>query len=104
MNEAMIRYQKLLEQHPNNELARFSLGKILFDLGQLAEAKAQFELALARKPDWMLVHILLGKCESSLGNREPAKAAFERARRLALEQKHDGPLAEVEQLIEELSH
>ncbi len=102
MNEAVARYQKLLELYPNNEMARFSLGKAYFDSGQFAEAKEHFELVLARKPDWMVVQILMGKCELAVGDRESATAAFERAKQLALEQKHDGPLAEIEQLLVEL--
>lgn len=102
MKEAIARCQKLLEQHPNNEVARFSLGKAYFDAGDFASAREQFEIALARKPDWMIVQILIGKCELHLGRRDAAEAALQRARQLAIEQKHDGPLAEVEQLLEEL--
>ena len=58
MSEVLAPYQKLLEQFPNNELARFSLGKALFDLGQFAAAKEHFEFALSRKPHWMVVQIL----------------------------------------------
>lgn len=101
MNDVISKYQKLLEQYPNNELAHFSLGKAHFDAGQFAEAQEQFEKALARKPDWMVVQILLGKCELSLGRPALAKTAFERARQLALEQNHEGPLAEMEQLLSE---
>ena len=57
MNESIARHKKLLEQYPDNELARFSLGKAYFDAGQIAEAKEQFDLAIARKPDWMVVQI-----------------------------------------------
>ncbi|MBM3831698.1 MAG: tetratricopeptide repeat protein [Verrucomicrobia bacterium] len=102
LNETIARYQKLLEQYPNNELARFSLGKAYFDAKEFPLAKEQFALALARKPDWMAVQILLGKCEQELNNVALAKAAFERARQLAIEQKHDGPLAEVEELLASL--
>jgi tetratricopeptide (TPR) repeat protein len=102
MNEAVARYQSLIEQFPNNELARFSLGKAYYDLGQFADAKEQFELALSRKPDWMAGHILLGKCAVALGQTASAKSAFERARQLAIEQNHEGPLAEVEQLLGEI--
>ena len=102
MSDTIARYTKLLEQFPNNDLARFSLGKAYFDSEQFAPAKEHFELALSRKPDWMAVQILIGKCELSLDQRERARAAFERARQLAIEQKHDGPLAEVEQLLAEL--
>ena len=101
MTEATARYTKLLELHPNNELARFSLGKAYFDSGQFAQAKEQFEIALARKRDWMVVQISSANAIWPLGARDSAKAAFERARQLAIEQEHDGPLAEVEQLLAE---
>jgi tetratricopeptide (TPR) repeat protein len=103
MNEAIARHQKLLEQYPNNELARFSLGKAYFDLGQFVEAKEQFMLALSRKPDWMVVQILIGKCDLALGNKAEAKTSFEKAKQLAIDQNHEGPLAEMEQMLAELN-
>jgi tetratricopeptide (TPR) repeat protein len=100
MNDTIDRYRKLLEQYPNNELARFSLGKAYFDLEQFAAAKQEFHLALAKKPDWMVVQILIGKCDLALGDKPAAKAAFERARQLAIEQTHESPLAEMNELLE----
>ncbi len=102
MNPTIERCQKLLAQYPDNEMARFSLGKALYDLGQFALARDQFAIALQRKPDWMAVAILLGKCELALGNKSAARAAFESALALAIAQKHDGPQAEMEQLLAEL--
>jgi tetratricopeptide (TPR) repeat protein len=102
MNETIARFQKLLEQYPNNELARFSLGKAYFDAGEYLTAKEQFELALTRKPDWMVVQILIGKCHLALGDPQSAKTAFERAKQLAIEQNHEGPVMEMEQLLAEL--
>ena len=102
MNEAVIKYRKLLEQYPNHELARFSLGKAYFNADEFVLAREQFELALARKPDWMVVQILIGKCDVALGNRPAARAAFERARQLAIEQTHEGPLEEMNQLLADL--
>ena len=102
MNESIARFQKLLEQYPNNELARFSLGKAYFDAGEFASAREQFQHALNRKPDWMAVQILLGKCELALGNQLAAKGAFQRAHQLAMEQNHEGPREEMEQLLAEL--
>lgn len=102
MNEAVTRCQKLLDEYPDNELARFSLGKAWFDAGQFAAARAQFALALARKPAWMVVQILLGKCELALGDKAAAKTAFERARQLAIEQDHKGPLEEMNQMLVQL--
>jgi tetratricopeptide (TPR) repeat protein len=102
MNEAITRHKRLLEQYPDNELARFSLGKALYDDGQIGEAKEQFDLAIEKKPDWMVVQILIGKCELALGNKDAAKKSFERAKQLAIEQNHEGPLAEMEQMLAEL--
>lgn len=102
MNEAIARHQKLVEQYPENELARFSLGKALFDAGQIAEAKEHFLFAIGKKRDWMVVQILIGKCDLALGNKDAAKKSFERAKQLAIEQNHEGPLAEMEQMLAEL--
>src|SRR5215510_12590661 len=101
--ETIERYQRMLEQYPNNELARFSLGKAYFDAGEIGAAKEQFEAALAGKPDWMVVQILIGKCQLASGDRVAAKAAFERAKQLAIEQHHEGPEAEMEELLRDLS-
>ena len=102
MNEIIERYTKLLDQYPTNELARFSLGKAYFDVGAFARAREQFELALAKRADWMVAQILLGKCELALGNPDAAKQAFERARKLAIDQNHEGPLSEIEALLADL--
>ena len=102
MNETVTRYEKMVEQFPQNELARFSLGKALFDAGDFRRAKEQLEIALVKKPDWMVVQILIGKCELALGHPASAKAAFENALRLAIDQNHEGPQMEMEQALAEL--
>lgn len=102
MNDPLARQRQMVAQHPENELARFSLGKALFDRAEYIEAREHLSLALNRKPDWMVVQILIGKCDLSLGNRDAARAAFERARDLALAQHHEGPLAEMEQTLAEM--
>ena len=103
MTDPLARQRQLVAQHPANELARFSLGQALFARGDFAEAQEHLAVALARKPDWMVVQILIGKCALALGRRETAVAAFVRARDLALAQHHEGPLAEMEQMLSELS-
>jgi tetratricopeptide (TPR) repeat protein len=102
MNDTIARYEKMVTQFPQNELARFSLGKALFDAGEFVPAKEHFAAALVKKPDWMVVQILIGKCDLSLGDKAAAKAAFQRALQLALEQHHEGPQAEMEQALVEL--
>ena len=102
MNEMISRSEKLVQQFPENELGRFSLGKALFDAGEFARAREHLEVALAKKPDWMVVQILIGKCELALGNKAKARADFERALQLAIEQNHEGPQLEMEQALAEL--
>ena len=89
----------MVAQHPENELARFSLGKALFDREQYLEAREHLRVALSKRTDWMLVQILLGKIELQMGNPTGARAAFLAARRLAIAQNHEGPLAELESLL-----
>jgi Flp pilus assembly protein TadD len=103
MNETISRYEKMVEQFPQNELARFSLGKALFDEGAFDRALTHFRLALQRKPDWMVVQILIGKSELALGNKAGAKAAFENALQLAIAQHHEGPQMEMEQALADLA-
>jgi thioredoxin-like negative regulator of GroEL len=102
MNDAIARHRKMVEQFPDHELPRFSLGKALFEAEQYVEARAHFGAALKLKPEWMAVQILLARCELNLGNAEAARAALLRARELAMQQNHAGPKAEVEQLLEDL--
>ena len=102
MDERIARFQQQLDRKPDNELARFSLGKALFDAGRMAEAREHFVVALARKPDWMVVQILLAKCELALGDPAAARAGLQRAHQLAVEQNHQSPREEIEQLLKEL--
>jgi tetratricopeptide (TPR) repeat protein len=102
--DAIERWQKMVAAQPANELARFSLGKALFDANRHAEALEHFEAALQKRPDWMVVQILIGKSRLALGDRNAARAAFERARQLAIEQRHEGPQAEMEQALAELEN
>jgi Flp pilus assembly protein TadD len=102
MDARIERYRKMVEQAPEHELPRFSLGKALFDLEQYSEALEHFKVAIQKKPDWMAVQILIARCQINLGDKTSARQALEHARQLAIKQKHEGPLAEVEALLEEV--
>lgn len=102
MSDAISRHRSMVEKFPTNEMARFSLGKALFDAGQFGEAREQFVAALQKKPDWMVVQILIGKCDLQAGDKTAAKQAFERALQLAIDQNHEGPREEMEQMLADL--
>ena len=99
MDDAIARHEKMVSQFPRNELARFSLGKALFDAGDFPRAKEHLSVALQRKPDWMVVQILIGKCDLAMGHQAAARAAFEKALKLAIEQNHEGPQMEMEEAL-----
>jgi predicted negative regulator of RcsB-dependent stress response len=102
MDDTIARCEKMVSQFPQNELARFSLGKALFDAGEFSRAREHLCVALQRKPDWMVVQILIGKCDLAMGHKAAAKAAFETALKLAIEQNHEGPQMEMEEALAEL--
>lgn len=102
MSELIERWERAVSAQPGNDLARFSLAKALFDAGRHAEAKGHFETALSRKPDWMVVQILLGRCHLALGDTASARGAFQKGLDLAIAQHHEGPQAELEQLLSEI--
>jgi uncharacterized protein HemY len=99
MNERIERFRKMVAESPENELARFSLGKALFDARLYAEAKEHFAAAVSKKADWMAALILLGRCELALGNQQAARDILQRAHTLAVQQGHVGPKEEIELLL-----
>jgi Tfp pilus assembly protein PilF len=102
MNEAIARFTRMVEENPGNELARYSLGKALFDQGDYAAAREHLRVAMSHKPDWMAAQILLARCELNLDNKAAARPALEYAMELARKQGHVGPLAQVEELMKQL--
>ncbi len=102
MNDPFARQRDLVFKHPLNELARFSLGRALYEAGDLVGARENLDVALSLKPDWMVVQILLGKCSLAEGHLIEAKEAFERALQLAVEQNHQGPKEELEDQLSQL--
>lgn len=102
VHPTLVRPLQMVAQHPANELARFSLGKAYYNLGDFARAREHFAIALEKKSDWMVVQMLVGRCDLALGDKAAAKAAFEHARMLAIEQNHEGPLAEMDEALREM--
>ena len=100
MDEDLIsRYTAMVAKNPNNELARFSLAKALFDAGRFEEAGDAFRWCVQKKADWMVPAIMIGRCQLQLGNAAAARISLEKARQLAIEQHHDGPLEEINGLL-----
>ena len=102
-NERIQQALSLVEKYPDNDLARFSLAQAYFDREDHAAAADQLEPLCAKKADWMVVHILLGKCRLANGQTEDAVRLFQHAHQLAVDQHHDGPREELEDLLRGLT-
>lgn len=99
MASRLEQFRAAVSRHPESELFRFSLAQALVAAEKPAEAIPHLEFCLARRPDWMLATILLGKIQLALGQVDRARPALEAGLRLALEQHHDDPAAEMRELL-----
>lgn len=93
-------FAALVERQPNNDLFRFSLAQALLQAGRAAEAEPHLRTCIEAKVDWMIPRIALGKLLLAAGRPAEARPILEDALRLAIEQHHDDPAAELRDLLE----
>ena len=96
------RWQKLVDQNPDNELARYSLGSAFFEAGRFADAEPHFRRALELKDDWVLAYIFRARCLIKLGRASEAKPLLAKGREHSIRQHHDAPVEEIDALLAEL--
>jgi len=96
------KWKALVLKNPNNELARFSLASAHFDAGEFAEAEPHFARALELKDDWVVAYILRSKCLIRLGRVAEARQLLANGRSHSIAQRHDGPVEEIDALLEGL--
>ncbi len=97
MSSDMFR-AKVAEQ-PENNLFRFSLGQALFTEENFADAYEHLKYCADKKADWMVPRILLGKVCLKLNQIPDATKWLEEALQLAIIQNHEGPEAEIRELL-----
>lgn len=76
-------FRKMAEADPDNELGHFSLGKALYDAGDLAEASKAFQRVIALNPNISKVYQLLGQAQLKLGNGDLAIETLKSGARVA---------------------
>jgi len=96
-------FQPKVEAKPDNMLFRFSLGQALYEEGETAAAIPHLQRCAESRDDWMLPRILLGKAMIQTGQATEARPILEQALKLAIEQHHDDPAAELTEILEDLS-
>ncbi len=80
----------------------FSLGQALLEEARPADALPHLEHCAKQKADWMMARILLGKALLALGRREEARPILADALKLAIDQDHETPEAELRALLADL--
>lgn len=96
------RFSQMVAKHPDNELARFSLGSALFEAGRFADAEPHFARALELKNDWVVAYILRARCLIQLGRSEDARPLLANGRRHSIAQHHQSPVEEIDEILAEL--
>ena len=92
-------FATLVAKQPDNELFRFSLAQALLAEDRGADALEHLEACARKKADWMMPRIMLGKTLLALGRRAEARPWLEEALKLAVEQDHQDPEAELRGLL-----
>lgn len=100
--EKIAKFQKLVELHPKNELARYSLASALYEDGHFAQAEVQFARALELKDDWVMAYVLRARCLLRLGRNDEARPLLAKGRAHSLAQHHQAPVDEIDALLAEL--
>jgi Flp pilus assembly protein TadD len=95
-------YAARVTAQPDNELFRFSYGKVLFDAGDFTQAEEHLRVALNKKPEWMVVTMLLAQCALKRNAKDEARALYESALHLAVSQNHLDPEAEIRAILASL--
>ncbi|MBI3932639.1 MAG: tetratricopeptide repeat protein [Acidobacteria bacterium] len=76
LDEAIRLCREGLERHPAYPSARMTLGRALFDTGDVAGARSEFEAVVRTAPDNILAGRLLGECLEGLGDLGGAVARY----------------------------
>jgi predicted Zn-dependent protease len=96
------RFQALVQQQPENELFRFSLGQALVEEERWTDAIPHLRFCAGRRSDWMMARILLGRALLATGDKPAARPILQEALDLAVAQQHETPEAELRALLADL--
>jgi thioredoxin-like negative regulator of GroEL len=94
-----VSFQTLVDQNPENEMFRFSLGQALVQEERPGDAIPHLQVCVDRKPDWMMPRILLGKSLLAVNRRSEARPVLVAALELAVQQNHETPEEELRALL-----
>lgn len=100
MTERVTALRKILEQDPDNELARYGLAMEYAKAGSLQEAALQFRELLARNPDYAAAYYQAGQVLERLGRLEEARELYRRGIQVHLRQGNRHAASELQAALE----
>jgi Fe-S cluster biosynthesis and repair protein YggX/predicted TPR repeat methyltransferase len=95
-------FRKMANDDPNNEIGHFSLGRVLLEAGQDAEAAKAFQRCLALNPKIGKAYQLLAKAQLNTGHRDLAIQSLQQGVRIAHERGELMPRNEMIESLKEL--
>ncbi len=79
VDEALNRYNEVIQNDPTQAAAHFHKGNLLLDRGDFQQAADAYTLALTYKPDSAGAHLNLGSARQGLGRMDEAVSSYQRA-------------------------
>jgi len=101
-DERIARFEALVASEPDNLLHQFALAQALLRAGEFEGGEAAFGRCLELDPAWMVAAIKRGRCLVGLERWDDAREALELGAKLAVEQNHEEPFAEIRELMDEI--
>lgn len=101
-DERIAKFRAMVDQFPDSELPRFSLGQALLEAGRYEEAEQTFSEVARINPTYMMAFVHRTTALMELERWSDARDACQAAISLAVAQNHSGPRLECEQLLAEI--
>jgi Fe-S cluster biosynthesis and repair protein YggX len=95
-------FRKMANDDPDNEIGHFSLGRVLLEAGEDAEASKSFQRCLALNPKIGKAYQLLARAQLNLGHRDLAIQSLQQGVRIAHERGELMPRNEMTQSLKDL--
>jgi len=96
------RWSRLAAQEPGNKLHQFALAGAYLQAARFGEGAQAYGRCLELDPGWMVAAIKQARCLIELRRFDEARTALDLGARLAIEQGHDEPFAEIRALRDQL--
>ncbi|MDY7226695.1 tetratricopeptide repeat protein [Hyalangium rubrum] len=104
MSDARLeQFKQMAAEFPDSPMAHFSLGKLLLERREYAEAVKSLEAATRLDPQYAAALVSLGDAYAGAGQNPQAREVLTRAREVALAQSHPSLAEEIDERLSDLS-